>query len=197
MLPPLSHPLCHVLPQLCRPSLIWGLGAGRLPGPCSGKQDTTEHTWAEVKTSWAASAWQGSEPGKEGRLGTVCERAVTQGGSLQDLFTLSFCTCWGSVPKLQPMLCSAWGRRVHLWGGRAFLWPALIPALVCPRSGALCATGIASLTLCSATRVLRPSATTLACLVLDVSPLFLSLFDPTIGFSLPPLCDRSIFSTHA
>lgn len=52
-------PVSHALPQLCRTP---NMGSQRvLPGPCSGKQDTSEHTWAEVKTNWAASCW-GSVP---------------------------------------------------------------------------------------------------------------------------------------
>lgn len=75
---------------------------GVLPGPCSGKQDTTEHTWAEVKTSWAAHLAVTRR--REGLLGAVCESI----GSF--LYDLSTCTFWGSAPKLHPILCSGWAR---------------------------------------------------------------------------------------
>lgn len=78
---------------------------GVLPGPCSGKQDTTEHTWAEVKTSSAAHlavTRQGERDCLE-----LCVRAVNKGSFLYDLST---CTFWGSAPKLHPILCSGWAR---------------------------------------------------------------------------------------
>lgn len=46
---------------------------GVLPGPCSGKQDTTEHTWAEVKTSLA------------GRLAVTRQGAVCESSEQREL----------------------------------------------------------------------------------------------------------------
>lgn len=171
MLPPLSHLLISCVTTTLQDFPKMG-SQGVLPGLCSGKQDTTEHTWAEVKAIWAASAWQGASQAERGCL-ELCVWVVNKGYALQDMFTL-FCAHHSSVTKLQSRLCSDWGRRVHLWGDMAFLWPALIPSLGCPRSPALCG--------------LWTSATPLVCLVLVTFPFHLLLFDPTIGFSLPPLC---------
>lgn len=56
----------------------WGV----LPGPFSGKQDTTEHTWAEVKSSWAGCLPGSDRTGREGLPGAVC-----QGDELRELPT--------------------------------------------------------------------------------------------------------------
>lgn len=55
---------------------------------------------------------------------------------------------------------------------------------------------ITSLKLFSATSPLWTSATPLVCLLLDTFPFYLLLFDPTIGFSLPSLCDHSILGKY-
>lgn len=94
-------PVSHALPQLCRTP---NMGSQRvLPGPCSGKQDTSEHTWAEVKTNWLPLPGR-SKPGREGQLGSVCESGE-QRELPQDLFSLSSAPAGALSPSSSP--CSA------------------------------------------------------------------------------------------